>query len=88
MPERALAHGRGNERCEKFRTDDGPRGELNPILRVLGSNELVPRTHCLIQTRDVIVRDVSKPAPVVVIPSHRAQVSRRVVFQRRVGSAV
>jgi len=62
--------------------------ELDPILRVLGCDELIPRTHCVVQTGDIFVRQASKGAPVVVVPSHRIQITGFVVLQRRVGSAV
>lgn len=51
-------------------TYDGSRRELHPILRVLGRDEFVPRTHCVIQTRDVCIRHVTERAPVVVVPLH------------------
>ena len=70
------------------RTDDRPRRELDPVLRVLGSDEVVPRTHRLVQTRDVCVRHVTEGASVVVVPSHRAQVSGGVVFEWCVRGAI
>lgn len=69
-------------------THGGPRRELHPILRVLGREEAVPRTHRVVQTRDVRVRHVTKRASVVVVPPHRAQVSGRVVRERCVGSTI
>ena len=72
----------------KFHTNYGSWGELNPILRILGCDELVPRTHRVVQTRDIFVRHASKGAPVVVVPSHRTQITGCVVLQRRVGGAV
>jgi len=78
--------GRGDTR--KFHTDYGSWRELNPILRVLGCDELIPRTHRIVQTGDIFVRHGSKGASVVVVPSHRTQITGWVVPQRRVGSAV
>lgn len=72
----------------KSHTDYGSWGELNPILGILGCDELVPRTHRVVQARDIFVRHASKGAPVVVVPSHRTQITGCVVLQRRVGSAV
>ena len=63
------------------RTDDRSRRELNPVLRVLGSDEFVPRTHRFVQTRDVCVWHVTKGASVVVVPSHCMQVSGGVVLE-------
>jgi hypothetical protein len=63
------------------RTDDRPWRELNPVLRVLGSDKFVPHTHRFVQTRDVCVRHVAKGASVVVVPPHCTQVSRAVVLE-------
>ena len=65
----------------KKRTDGRSRSELNPVLRVLGSDQIVPRTHRFVQTRDVCVRHVTKGASVVVIPSHCTQVPSGVVLE-------
>jgi hypothetical protein len=70
------------------RTDDRSGGEPNPVLRVLGRDEFVPRTHRIVQTRDVRVRHVTEGASVVVVPSHRTQVSGGVVLERRVSGAM
>jgi len=67
---------------------DNSWGKLNPILRVLGGDEFVPSTHCLVQTRDVFVRHVPKGTSIVVVSSHRPQVSGCVVLQRCVRSTV
>ena len=76
------------EDMRKFHTNYGSWRELYPILRVLGCDELIPRTHCVVQTGDISVRHASKGAPVVVVPSYRTQITGCVVLQRRVGSAV
>ena len=69
----------------KKRTDDRSRRELNPVLRVVGRDQFVPRPHRVVQTGDVRVRHVAEGAPVVVVPPHRAQGPGRVVRERRVG---
>ena len=76
------------EDTKKVHTNYGSWRELNPILRVLGCDELVPRTHRVVQTGDIFVWHASKGAPVVVVPSNRTQVTGSVVLQRRVGSAI
>ncbi|KAI9512968.1 hypothetical protein F5148DRAFT_1273385 [Russula earlei] len=69
---------------------DGARGRggRHGELTVDAGLALVPQAHGPIQTRDVRVRHVSKRAPVVAVPSHRTQVSGRVVLQWRVGGPV
>ena len=78
----------GGEDTRRFHTNYGSWRELNPILRVLGCDELVPRTHCVVQTGDIFIRHASKGAPVVVVPSNGTQITGCVVLQWRVGSAV
>lgn len=65
---------------EKQRTHGSPRGELNPIFRVLGGDEFVPRTHCLIQARHIGVRHVSKHTSVIAVPPHCMDVSECIVL--------
>ena len=77
------------ERNEKRkRTDDRSRRELDPVLRVLGGDKFVPRTHRFVQTWDVCVWHVTKGASVVVVPSHCAQVSGGIVLKRCVSGAI
>jgi len=73
---------------KKKRTDDRSWRELNPVLRVLGSDEFVPRTHRFVQARDVCVRHATKGAPVVVVPTYCTQVSGGVVLEWSVSGMI
>jgi hypothetical protein len=53
--QKELERSRENARCEKVRTNDSSRRKLYPILRVLRGDQFVPRTHSLVQKRDVLV---------------------------------
>ena len=75
------ANGGGCREERRKRTDNRSWRELNPVLRVLGSDKFVPPTHRFVKTRDVGVRYVTKGASVVIVPSHCKQVSGGVVFE-------